>query len=34
MMSSKDIRILDLNQFQKSDKELFVIYADLECLID
>ena len=23
----------DINQYQKSDKALFIIYADLECLI-
>ena len=26
--------ILKFNQYQKSDKEQFVIYADLQCLIE
>ena len=29
-MPSEDTKILEFNQFQKSDKEPFVIYADLE----
>ena len=33
-MSSEDTKILESNQYQKSDKEPFVIYADLECLIE
>ena len=32
-MPSEDPKILELNQYQKSDKAVFVIYADLECLI-
>ena len=32
-MPSKDTEILEFNQYQKSDKAPFVIYADLECLI-
>ena len=32
-MPSKDTKILEFNQNQKSDKSPFVIYADLECLI-
>ena len=33
-MPSEDIRILEFNQNQKSDKALFIIYADLECVIE
>ena len=33
-MPSKDTKILEFNQYQKSDKAPFVIYADLECLIE
>ena len=29
-MPSEDTKILEFNQFQKSDKAPFVIYADLE----
>ena len=29
-MPSEDIKILEFNQYQKSDKALFIIYADLE----
>ena len=32
-MPSEDTKILELNQYQKSDKAPFAIYADLECLI-
>ena len=32
-MSSEDITILELNQYHKSDKASFIIYADLEYLI-
>ena len=32
-MSSEDITILELNQYHKSDKAPFIIYADLEYLI-
>ena len=31
-MPSEDTEILELNQYKKSDKPLFIIYADLECL--
>ena len=34
MMPSKDTKILEFNQYQKSDKTLFVIYANLKCLIE
>ena len=33
-MSSKDTKILEFNQYQKSDKAPFIIYADLECIIE
>ena len=33
-MPSKDTKILEFNQYKKSDKALFIIYADLECLIE
>ena len=32
-MPFEDTKILELNQYQKSDKAPFAIYADLECLI-
>ena len=31
-MPCKDTKILEFNQYQKSNKAPFVIYADLECL--
>ena len=34
VMSSEDTKILEFYQYQKSDKALFVIYADLECLME
>ena len=33
-MPSEDTKILELNQYRKSDKAPFVIYADLECMIE
>ena len=30
----KDTKILEFNQYQKSDKAPFIIYADLECIIE
>ena len=33
-MPSEDTKILEFNQYQKSDKALFIIYAALECLIE
>ena len=33
-MPSEDTKILEFNQCQKSDKAPFVIYADLESLIE
>ena len=32
-MHSEDTKILEFNQYQKSDKGAFPIYAHLECLI-
>ena len=32
-MSSADTKMLEFNQNQKSDKEPFIISADLECII-
>ena len=34
IMSSEDIKILEFNQYQKSDKVSFIIYADLECITE
>ena len=34
MMPSGDTKILEFNQYQKSDKVQFIIYAVLECLIE
>ena len=33
-MPSEDTKILEFNQYHKSDKTPFVIYADLESLIE
>ena len=33
-MPSEDTEILGSNQYQKSNKAPFIIYADLECLIE
>ena len=33
-MASKDNKILEFNQYQKSDKAPFIIYTDLECIIE
>ena len=33
-MSSNDTKILEFNQYQKSDKAPFIIYADLKCIIE
>ena len=32
-MPSEDTKILEFNQYQKSDKAPFIIYPDLECII-
>ena len=34
IMTSEDTKILEFNQYQKSDKTPFAIYADLECLTE
>ena len=34
VMPSEGTKILGFNQYQKSDKSPFIIYADLECLIE
>ena len=31
-MTSEDTKISEFNQYQKSDKAPFMIYADLECI--
>ena len=33
-MPSDDTKILDFNQYQKSDKAPFILYVDLECIIE
>ena len=33
-MPFEDTKILVFNQYQKSDKAPFIIYADLECIIE
>ena len=33
-MLSEDAKILEFNQFQKSDKASFIIYGDLEYIIE
>ena len=33
-MSFKDTKILKFNQHEKSEKVHFIIYADLECIIE
>ena len=33
-MPSEDTKKLEFNQYQKSEKAQFIIYADLECIID
>ena len=34
VVPSEDTKILEYNQYKKSDEAPFIIYADLECLID
>ena len=34
MLSSEDTKVLEFNQYKKTDKAPFIIYADLECLIE
>ena len=33
-MPSDDTKILEFNQYEKPDKAPFIIYADLECIIE
>ena len=33
-MPSEDTKILEFNQYQQLDKLLFIIYEDLECLVE
>ena len=33
-MPSDDTKILEFNQYQKSDKAPFIIYVDLKCIIE
>ena len=33
-MPFEDTKILEFNQYQKSNKTPFIIYADIECLIE
>ena len=34
ILSWEDNKILEFNQYQKSDKAPFIMYADLECIIE
>ena len=34
IMPSEDTKILEFSQYQKSDKAPFIVYADLECIIE
>ena len=34
IMPSEDTKILEFDQYQTSDKAPFIIYADLECIIE
>ena len=33
-MPSEDAKILEFNQYEKFDKAPFIIYVDLECIIE
>ena len=33
-MPSQDTKILEFDQYQKSDRAIFIIYVDLECIIE
>ena len=33
-MPSEDIKMLEFNKYQNSDKATFIIYANLECIIE
>ena len=34
VMPSEDTKMLELSQYQKSDKAPFIIYADLDCILE
>ena len=34
IMPPEDTKILEFNQYQKSDKSPFIIYGDLECIAE
>ena len=34
IMPSEDTKIVEFNRYQKSDKATFIIYEDLECLLE
>ena len=34
IMPPEDTKILEFNQYQKSDKPPFIIYGDLECIAE
>ena len=34
IMPSEDTNILEFNQYQRSDKAPFIIYANLKCIIE
>ena len=34
MMPSEDTKLLKFNQYQKSDKVPFIVYVNLECLLE
>ena len=34
LIPSEDTKIEEFNQYQKSDKESFITYADLACIIE
>ena len=33
-MPSEDFKILEFNQYQKPDETSYIIYADLQCVIE
>ena len=33
-MPSEDTKILEFNQYQKYDKALFIVYVNLDCVIE
>ena len=34
IMPSEDTKMLELSQYQKPDKAPFIIYADLDCILE